>query len=185
MQRSAFPSSFKTGRDKTRLEGNSRIGGTGTRLLLYGPVPPENLDNIFQYPTGNFPSSTEFREFFPNFPEISNSGIPISFLGLRRDGNWPVPNGWTETQLGRGSSRMLGTGKIWFPGNGIRDRRPLLKWLVILLQHFPFIIKILNLYIILLCTHLYHFFPVSIHYLQWIYCLLHYCQKAQNNTKPH
>ena len=26
------------------------------------------------------------------------------------------------------------------------------------------ILKILNLYIILLCTHLNHFFPVSIHY---------------------
>ena len=29
-----------------------------------------------------------------------------------------------------------------------------------------FIVKILNLYIFLLYTHLYHFFPVSIHYLQ-------------------
>ena len=37
-----------------------------------------------------------------------------------------------------------------------------------------FILKILNLYIILLCTHLYHFFPVSIHYLKWIHCLFHY-----------
>ena len=35
-------------------------------------------------------------------------------------------------------------------------------------------VKILNLYIILLCTHLYHFFPLSIHYLQCINCLLHY-----------
>ena len=34
------------------------------------------------------------------------------------------------------------------------------------------IVKILNLYIILLCTpHLCHFFPVSIHYLQWIVTL--------------
>ena len=38
----------------------------------------------------------------------------------------------------------------------------------------PFIVKMLNLYIILFCTHLYHFFPVSIHYLQCIHCLLHY-----------
>ena len=34
-----------------------------------------------------------------------------------------------------------------------------------------FIVKILNLYFILSCTHLYHFFPVSIHYLQCIHCL--------------
>ena len=32
--------------------------------------------------------------------------------------------------------------------------------------HNIFIVKILNLYVILLCTHLYHIFPVSIHYLQ-------------------
>ena len=31
---------------------------------------------------------------------------------------------------------------------------------------YCFIVKILNPYIILLCTHVYHFFPVSIHYLQ-------------------
>ena len=36
------------------------------------------------------------------------------------------------------------------------------------------IVKILNIYIMLLCTHLYHFFLVSIHYLQCIHCLLHY-----------
>ena len=37
------------------------------------------------------------------------------------------------------------------------------------------IVKILNLYVILLCTQLYHhFFPVSIQYLQCINCLLHY-----------
>ena len=32
----------ETRRDKTRLEGNSPIGGTGTRLLHYGPVAREN-----------------------------------------------------------------------------------------------------------------------------------------------
>ena len=37
-----------------------------------------------------------------------------------------------------------------------------------------FTIKILNLHIILLYTHLYHLFPVSIHYLQCIHCLLGY-----------
>ena len=36
------------------------------------------------------------------------------------------------------------------------------------------IVKILNLYIILPCAHLYHFFPVSINYLQCMHCLLHY-----------
>ena len=35
------------------------------------------------------------------------------------------------------------------------------------------IVKMLNIYIMLSCTHLYHFFPVSIHYLQCIHCLLH------------
>ena len=35
------------------------------------------------------------------------------------------------------------------------------------------IIKILKIYIMLSCTHLYHFFPVSIQYLQCIHCLLH------------
>ena len=81
-----------------------------------GPGKPRKnarlLYNIFQYPTGNFLSSTEFREFFPNFPKISNLGIPVSFLGLRRDGNWPVPNGRTETGPGRGCSQMLGTGNF-------------------------------------------------------------------------
>ena len=37
------------------------------------------------------------------------------------------------------------------------------------------IVKILNLYISLLCTPLYHFFPVSLHSLQCIHCLLQLC----------
>ena len=37
---------------------------------------------------------------------------------------------------------------------------------------YPFIVKILK-YTILLGTHLYHFFPVSIYFLQCIHCLLH------------
>ena len=36
------------------------------------------------------------------------------------------------------------------------------------------IIKILKLYIMLSCPHLYHFFPVSNHYLQHMHFLLHY-----------
>ena len=39
------------------------------------------------------------------------------------------------------------------------------------------IVKILNLYTIILSTHLYHFFPVAINYLQCIHCLLHYVTK--------
>ena len=64
------------------------------------------------------------QEISPNFPEISNSEIPVSFSGLRQDRSWPVPNGGTETGPGRGCSRMLGTGKfpnfpgkIWYPKN--------------------------------------------------------------------
>ena len=34
------------------------------------------------------------------------------------------------------------------------------------------IVKIFNIYIMLSCTHLYHFFSVSIQYLQCIHCLL-------------
>ena len=133
-------------RDKTRLEGNSRIGWTGTRLLLYGPVARENLEkirkkfrtgrdySIFQYPTGNFPSSTEFWEFFPKFSEISNLGIPVSFLGLRRDGNLPVQMAGLRQEReedvhecsGRDISQIF-QGKFRFPGNGIRERRPLLS----------------------------------------------------------
>ena len=35
-----------------------------------------------------------------------------------------------------------------------------------------FIVKILNIYTLLLCTHLYYFFPVSIHSTQCFHCLL-------------
>ena len=48
-------------------------------------------------------------------------------------------------------------------------------------RHFYTIVKILNLYIILLCTHLYHFFPVSIQYLQCIHSLLHYVTEFIGN----
>ena len=41
-------------------------------------------------------------------------------------------------------------------------------------QSLPPIVEILNLDKIILFTHLHHFFPVSIHYLQCIYCLLNY-----------
>ena len=50
-------------------------------------------------------------------------------------------------------------------------------WLFVVDYSIQFIfniVKILSIYIIIFCTHLYHFFPVSIHYLQCIHCLLHY-----------
>ena len=54
------------------------------------------------------------------------------FPNLKQAGKKPVLNAGTELGPGRGCSRMLGTGnfpvffgKIRFPGNGIRERRPL------------------------------------------------------------
>ena len=44
------------------------------------------------------------------------------------------------------------------------------KDFVLILKEFRDKLKI---YIMLSCTHLYHFFPVSIQYLQCIHCLLH------------
>ena len=40
------------------------------------------------------------------------------------------------------------------------------------------IVKILNIYIMLSCTHLYHFFPVFIHYLQCILLDIHPLNKT-------
>ena len=93
-------------------------------LVLFGL----DLCNIFQYPTGNFPSSTEFREKSRIFMCYLNSGIPISFSGLRRDGKKPDPNAGTESGPRRGCSRMLGTGNFWknpVPGKWHSERRPL------------------------------------------------------------
>ena len=59
---------------------------------------------LFSVPKRKFPSSSEFREFRELKYQISNSGIPVSFSGLSRDGKWPVPNGGTETVPGRGCS---------------------------------------------------------------------------------
>ena len=52
-------------------------------LVLFGLV----LYYYFQYQTRKFPTSTEFKEFWELKYKISNSGIPVSFLGLIRDGN--------------------------------------------------------------------------------------------------
>ena len=48
----------------------------------------------------------------------------------------------------------------------------------------PGIVKILNLYIILLCTHLYLFFLESIQYLQCVHCLLHQTLEIFNRHQP-
>ena len=66
----------------------------------------------FQYPTRKFPSSTEFQEFWELKYKISNSGSPVSFLGQRRDGKWPVLNGQELDGTGSGLSRVLGTGNF-------------------------------------------------------------------------
>ena len=58
--------------------------------------------------------------------------------------------------------------------------------MVAILVRFRIMVKILNFYIIILCSHLYHFFPVSIHYLQCIHCLLHYINCSfVNNVLSH
>ena len=46
------------------------------------------------------------------------------------------------------------------------------------------IVKILNIYVMLSCTQLYHFFPVSIQYLQCIHCLLHQTLEIFNRNQP-
>ena len=101
-----------------------------------------------------------------------NLRLPVSFSGLRRDGK-----SW---MLGRDFSQMF-PGKIWFLGNGVWKCRPLkynIQKISLILSYegnestFGLqkhnIIKILNINIMLSCTHLYHFIPVSIHYLQCI-----------------
>ena len=59
-------------RDKTRLEGNSRIGGTGSRLLHNGPVARENLGKNreingtgwdYSLTLGKVSSGTKFWDF--------------------------------------------------------------------------------------------------------------------------
>ena len=72
-------------------------------LSLFGLV----LFYYFQYPTRKFQSSIKFWEFRELKYKISNSGIPVSFLGLRRDGNWPVLNDGTELGPGRGCSQTF------------------------------------------------------------------------------
>ena len=99
----SLPSFFRDFRDFTIKKGTL---GIGKGKMSY---------NKFQYPTGNFPSSTEFWKFFPNSPKISNSGIPVSFLELRRDGKWPVPNGGTETRPGKRMFQNMRYGK-WHLG---------------------------------------------------------------------
>ena len=85
------------------------------RLLLYGAVAREN--------PGNKQLLILIQEAFGN---------SWMFPDLKQDGKKPVLNAGTESGPGRGCSRIPGTGnfpdflvKIWFPGNGIRECRPL------------------------------------------------------------
>ena len=66
------------------------------RLELFGL----DLCNIFQYPTGKFPFSTEFRKKSWIFMCNLNLGIPVSFSGLRRDREKPFPKAGTESGPG-------------------------------------------------------------------------------------
>ena len=59
--------------------------------------------------------SSEFWEFQEFEYKISNMGIPVSFLELRRDQKWPVLNGWESDGMESGWSRMLETEN--FPEN--------------------------------------------------------------------
>ena len=77
-------------------------------LVLFGLV----LYYYFQYPTRKFLSSTEFSEYREFQYKISNSGIPNSFLGLRRDGKWPVLNGQELDGTGSGWSWVLRMGNF-------------------------------------------------------------------------
>ena len=72
-------------------------------LVLFGLV----LYYYFQYPTRKFLNSTKFWEFWELKYKIFNSGIPVSFSGLRRDGKWPVLNGRELDGMGSGWSQVL------------------------------------------------------------------------------
>ena len=104
----------------------SDIRGLRSRARYQTKRDWTGLENIVTY----FSTQQEISRPVPNFGNFSR--IPVSFLGLRRDGSWPVPNGGTETGPGRGCSWMLGTGKFPnFPGKNLvpkkrdRERRPL------------------------------------------------------------
>ena len=72
-----------------------------------------DFTNIFQYPTGNFSSSTEIREKSGIFPCIINSGIPVSFSGLSREGKWASLE-WLELDR-TGSGPVLNAWDREFP----------------------------------------------------------------------
>ena len=97
----------ETRRDETKLELISRIGVLFRYQL--GTTDVVSVDNINLH-------SGSVRECFPTQNET---------------GKQPVPNDGTESGPGKGCSLMLGTEnfpdffKIQFPGNGIRERRPL------------------------------------------------------------
>ena len=112
--------------DKTRPEGTSQLAKTMTRLLLSDLVVRENSVKILEkYGTGwdySVPLGNSWMVL------KSNLGIPVSFLGLRRDGKWPVLNGQELYGTGSVWSWVLGMenfldfpGKNWYPKNETAD----------------------------------------------------------------
>ena len=101
-----------------------------------GPQCPGSLalfsldfTNIFQYPTGNFLSSTEIREKLEIFQCIINSGIPVSFSGLRWDGKWASLECSGPVISGFFSEKNFGTQKTK-PGMQTSNFTTLLSWVM-------------------------------------------------------
>ena len=116
-------------------------------LLLFAISKSDTFHTV-KYPTENFLSSTEIRDKLGIFPCIINSGIPVSFLGLRRDGKWASLE-WRELD-GTGSGPVLNAWdreftafsekKIWYPktrpGMQTSNSSSYKKDLFIYLMHF-------------------------------------------------
>ena len=73
-----------------------------------------------------------------------------------------------------------GNSQVSYISQTLMIKASIIKLSYTLLGSIADIVKILNLYIILSCSHLYHFFPVSIHSMQCIHCLLQLCYKIFN-----
>ena len=132
----------ETRRDETRLELISRIGGIRTRLMFSGLVTRENLGKIWEIngtrrdyslPFGKVSSSTGFwdfsqktsknNKFWYQFRSVTktvyknnnfHSGSVREFPTQNETWRQPVPNDRTESEPGKGCSRMLRT--LNFPG---------------------------------------------------------------------
>ena len=77
------------------------------------------------------------RSAFPVLFEMRQDKTGMEATSQISDTMTILPNDRTESGLVRGSSRMLETllfpffrGKIWFPGNGIQECRPLMCMMV-------------------------------------------------------